>query len=303
MNRISQFISMAILSAILFSCGGASYQKTAGGMPYQLLRGKETQTAKAGEYLKLHLTQKINDSVYFTTGGKLPIYIAVGATPQPYDISELWTKLSPGDSLVTTQLMDTFLKRMPAGNLPPEFKKGDRIMTFVKVLGIISSDSLKIIDEQKENAAYAKKEAAEIEKLLGAKLSSVQRTPSGAYVEILQDGTGELVKAGNFVSLNYTGSTLEGKVFDSNTDSTFKHVEPLKFSVGAGQMIKGFDEALLLVKKGTKAKVYIPSSLGYGAAPPPGAPIKPYEHLIFDFTVLDVMDKAPAPTTPTAPAN
>jgi FKBP-type peptidyl-prolyl cis-trans isomerase FkpA len=187
---------------------------------------------------------------------------------------------------------------MPAGNLPPEFKKGDRIMTFVKVIGIISSDSLKLIDEQKENAAFVKKEAAEIEKLLGAKLSSVLRTPSGAYVEILQDGTGELVKAGNFVSLNYTGSTLQGKVFDSNTDSTFKHVEPLKFSVGAGQMIKGFDEALLLVKKGAKAKVYIPSSLGYGATPPPGAPIKPYEHLVFDFTVLDVQEKAPAPTAP-----
>lgn len=298
MNRITHFFSLALLSAILFSCGGASYQKTAGGMPYQLFRGKETQTAKTGEYLKLHLTQKINDSVYYTTGGKLPIYIPVGATSQPYDISELWTKLSPGDSLVTTQLMDTFLKRMPAGNLPPQFKKGDRIMTFLKVLGIISSDSLKIADEQKENAAYAKKEAAEIEKFLGAKINAVQRTSSGAYVEIIQEGSGELVKSGNFVSLNYTGSTFQGKVFDSNTDSTFKHVEPLKFSVGAGQMIKGFDEALLLVRKGTKAKVYIPSALGYGAAPPPGAPIKPYEHLIFEFTVLDVQEKAPqAPTS------
>lgn len=302
MNRITQLFSLTILSALLFSCGGATYQKTAGGMPYQLFRSKETQTAKTGEYLKLQLTQQINDSVYFTTGGKLPIYIAVGATPQPYDISELWTKLSPGDSLVTTQLMDTFLKRMPAGNLPPQFKKGDRIMTFVKVLGIISSDSLKIVDEQKENAAYAKREAAEIEKFLGAKLSTIQRTPSGAYVEILQEGTGEVVKAGNFVSLNYTGSTFEGKVFDSNTDSTFKHVEPLRFSVGSGQMIKGIDEALLLVKKGTKAKVYIPSALGYGAAPPPGAPIKPYEHLIFDFTVLDVQPTAPQAPAPAAPA-
>lgn len=302
MNRITNFFSLAILSALLFSCGGASYQKTAGGMPYQLFRGKETQTAKTGEYLKLRLTQKINDSVYFTTGDKLPIYIAIGATPQPYDISELWTKLSPGDSLVTTQLMDTFLKRMPAGNLPPQFKKGDRIMTFVKVLGIIKSDSLKIADEQKENAIYAKREAQEVEKYLGAKLNSVLRTTSGAYVEILQEGNGELIKAGNFVSMNYTGSTFEGKVFDSNTDSTFKHVEPLNFSVGSGQMIKGIDEALLLVKKGTKAKVYIPSALGYGAAPPPGAPIKPYQHLIFDFTVLDVKEKAPEAIAPPAPA-
>jgi FKBP-type peptidyl-prolyl cis-trans isomerase len=82
-------------------------------------------------------------------------------------------------------------------------------------------------------------------------------------------------------------------VFDSNIDSTFKHMEPLRFSVGVGQMIKGFDEAMPFMRKGGQAKVYIPSTLGYGAAPPPGAPIKPYEHLIFDFTVLDVQASQP----------
>jgi len=112
-------------------------------------------------------------------------------------------------------------------------------------------------------------------------------------VEILTPGTGELIQSGNFVSVNYTGSTFEGKVFDSNIDSTFKHMEPLRFSVGVGQMIKGFDEAMPFMRKGGQAKVYIPSTLGYGAAPPPGAPIKPYEHLIFDFTVLDVQASQP----------
>ena len=302
MNRFKQLLFLVLPAVFLFACSGATFEKTPGGMPYQLFRSKETQVAKQGDYLKVRLTQQINDSVYFTTGDKLPIYIAVGAQSQPYDISELWTKLHAGDSLVATQMMDTFLKRMPAGNLPPEFKKGDRILTFVKVLGIFTSDSLKKIDEQKENAAFAKSESAEIEKFLGAKLSATQRTPSGAYVEIITPGTGEVIKAGNFVALNYTGSTLEGKVFVSNTDSTFKHVEPLRFSVGSGQMIKGFDEALLLVQKGTRAKVYIPSALGYGAAPPPGAPIKPYQHLMFDFTVLEVSEKAPeAPMPP--PAN
>jgi len=294
MHASFKFLGVAFLAAFVVSCTGPAYQKTPGGMPYQLIRSKDTQQARIGNYIKLTLTQKINDSVYFTTGNRLPIYIPVPPQTQPYDISELWTTLHRGDSVIATQMMDTFLKRLPAGNLPPEFKKGDRIITYIKVLGIFNSDSLKTIDEQNESKAYSVREKAEVESFLGAKISSVQRTPAGAYVEVLTAGTGDLIKKGDYVSVNYTGKTFEGKVFDSNTDTTFKHVEPLKFSVGVGQMIKGFDEAMPFLKKGAKGKIYIPSLLGYGAAPPPGGPIKPYDHLIFEVEVTDVQSKAPA---------
>jgi FKBP-type peptidyl-prolyl cis-trans isomerase len=58
-------------------------------------------------------------------------------------------------------------------------------------------------------------------------------------------------------------------------------------------MIKGFDEAMPYLRKGGKGKIYIPSLLGYGAAPPPGGPIKPYDHLIFEVEITDVQAKAP----------
>lgn len=294
MKLFNHLVILLASVSLLVACSGPSYQKTAGGMPYQLFPGKDTQVAKTGEYLKIHLLQQINDSVYFSTGNKIPLYVPIGGQSQPYDISELWTKLHVGDSIVATQMMDTFIKRMPPGNLPPQFKNGDRIITKFKVLGIFANDSLKRLDEEKETKAYAVRESKEVEAFLGAKLKGMQRTSSGAYVEILAPGAGELIKTGNYVSVNYTGSTFAGKVFDSNTDTTFKHAEPLRFSVGVGQMIKGFDEAMPFMRKGGSAKVYIPSTLGYGAAPPPGAPIKPYEHLIFDFTVLDVQESQPA---------
>lgn len=294
MKLFNHLVILLAVVSILVSCSGPSYQKTAGGMPYQLFSGKDTQVVKSGEFLKIHLLQQINDSVYFSTGNKIPLYIPIGGQSQPYDISELWTKLHVGDSIVATQMMDTFIKRMPPGNLPPQFKNGDRIITKFKVLGIFANDSLKRLDEEKETKSYAERESKEVETFLGAKIKGMQRTPSGAYVEILTPGSGEPIKSGNYVSVNYTGSTFAGKVFDSNTDTSFKHAEPLRFNVGVGQMIKGFDEAMPFMRKGGIAKVYIPSTLGYGAAPPPGAPIKPYEHLIFDFTVLDVQDSQPA---------
>ncbi len=269
MSTSIRFAIILISTALFVSCKGPAFQKTPGGMPYQLFRSKDTQQARVGNYIKLTLTQQI--------------------------ISELWTLLHVGDSVAATQMMDTFLKRLPAGNLPPEFKKGDRILTYIKVLGIFENDSLKTIDEKKENEAYATREKGEVEKFIGAKLSSIQRTPAGAYVEITEPGNGDFIKKGEYVSVNYTGKTFEGKVFDSNTDSTFKHMEPLRFSVGVGQMIKGFDDAMPFLKKGGKATIYIPSMLGYGAAPPPGGPIKPYDHLLFEVTILDVQTRAPDP--------
>lgn len=86
---------------------------------------------------------------------------------------------------------------------------------------------------------------------------------------------------------------MSGKVFDSNTDSAFNHLGPLSFTVGIGQMIKGFDEGVRFMKKGGKAKIYIPSVLAY-AGNPPSPEIKPYENLVFEVTVLDVQDSAPA---------
>lgn len=275
---------------------GPDYKKTAGGMPYKLYASKENSNATVadGQYLKLNLIQKINDSVVFSTNNKIPLYILIGGQPQSYDISELWKSVHVGDSVIATQMMDTFIKRLPPGNLPPQFKNGDRITTNFKVLGILANDSLKNIDEQKEIASYGVREIKEVQALVNKKETGVQRTPAGAFIKIKNPGTGELIKAGNYVTINYTGSTLEGKVFDSNTDTTFKHVTPLGFSVGIGQMIKGLDDAMPFLRQGATARIYIPSTLGYGATPPPGAPIKPYEHLVFDIVVLEVKDSAPA---------
>ena len=275
-------------------------------MPYQLFASGDTQQVKVGNFIKVSITQKINDSVYFSTAGKLPVYMPVIAQSSPYDISEVWTKLHLGDSVVSTQMMDTFIKRMPPGQIPPQFKKGDRILTYVKILGIFTSDSAKSVDEEKVRTAFAQNEIQAVEAFIKSKNISTVKTPSGAFVEIINPGTGNLIDSGKYVSVNYTGTTFEGKKFDSNTDSAFNHVQPLSFTVGAGQMIKGFDEAMKFMKPGGSAKVYMPSMLGYGAAPPPGSTvIKPYENLIFEFTVTDVKDKAPetanAPGQPEQP--
>lgn len=298
MNKIKNLSFLLLAGLILASCGKASYKKTPGGMPYQVFAGKDTQAVRAGNFLKLHLTQKINDSLYFSSVGNIPVYIPISGQSQPYDISEVWTKLHVDDSLVTTQMMDTFLKRYP-GNMPPHFKKGDRIRTFVKVLAVFTSDSARFADEQKERDLFSKSEIKVVEEFVKSKNVKTEKTQSGVFVEIINPGTGILADSGKWVSLNYTGTTFKGKKFDSNVDSAFNHVQPLNFTVGAGEMVKGFDEAVRLLRPGAVARIYVPSLAAYGGNPPPGSTvIKPYENLVFDLTILDVKEKAPALPAP-----
>ncbi|HEV7782535.1 MAG TPA: FKBP-type peptidyl-prolyl cis-trans isomerase [Chitinophagaceae bacterium] len=279
---------------VLAGCSKAKYKKTKGGMPYQLFQGKDTQQVRAGNFIKIQFTQKIKDSVYFTTVGTLPQYQQVSDQQQPYDVSELWTSLKLGDSVVSTQLIDTFMNRNPQ-NFPPQFKKGDKIITYIKILGIFTSDSAAREDYEKTNKAWLATEVTMIEKYLADKKITAQKTPSGAFVETLTPGTGNVVDSNKYVSVNYTGTNWSGVKIDSNVDSAFGHVGPYSFTTATNSMIKGFDEGVMMMRLGGRARVYIPSLLGYGGQPQPGSPIKPYDKLIFDIEIVDVKDKAPTP--------
>lgn len=292
MKMIRNLMLLITTSTLFVACGEkASHHKTPGGMPYQVYEGKGGDSVLQGSFIKIHVTQKVNDSVYFTSNDKIPVYFQV-TEARPYDISEVWTKVRVGDSIVAVQMMDTFIKRNPQ-DMPPHFKNGDKIYTYAKILDVFTSDSAKLADKLKEEQQFLANEIKSIEKYLDDKNLKWQKTPSGVYVEILNPGTGNLIDSGKYVSLNYTGTTFSGVKFDSNTDTSFHHTEPLSFTVGNKEMIGGFDEAMRYLRMGAKARIYIPSMLAY--ADRPNSPlIKPYEKLIFDLEVTNVQEKAPA---------
>jgi FKBP-type peptidyl-prolyl cis-trans isomerase FkpA len=279
-----------LVGATLTSCSKAKYKKTAGGMPYQLFEGKDTQRVQVGDYIKIQFTQKIKDSVYFTTVGTLPQYQQVNPPSNTYDISEIWTTLKLGDSVVSTQLIDTFINRNPQ-SIPPQFKKGDKIMSYIKILAIFKTDSAARLDYEKSNKEWLASEIKTIEKYLADKKITAEKSPGGVFVQTLTPGTGNLIDSGKYISVKYTGISWSGVQFDSNMDTA---APPMSFTVGAPGMIPGFSEGAKLLRLGAKAKLYIPSMQAYGARPQ-SPQIKPYEILIFDIEVVDVKDKAPAP--------
>lgn len=300
--KIRNFLLVFVIGGMITSCGKTTYKKTPGGMPYKVISGNDTTKIHQGDIIKLHFTRTIKDSVDFTTSGGMPVYVPVSA-PNLYDISEIWTKLMKGDSIVATQMMDTFIKKNPEhpSFVSGQYKKGDKITISVRILDVFTSDSAAKADEALMISAWEKIEKENVANYIKENKINAEKTPSGVYVEILTPGTGNLIDSGNYISVNYNGTTFSGTKFDSNTDSAFQHVEPLSFSVGTvgpGGMITGFDHGVRLLRKGAKARLYIPSLMGYGPQPDPRSGIKPYENLIFEIEVLDVLPKAPArPTT------
>ena len=108
-------------------------------------------------------------------------------------------------------------------------------------------------------------------------------TASGLKYAIIKEGEGPLVQPQQQIVVHYSGFLLDGTKFDSSVERD----EPLTFMAGVGQVIPGWDEGLLLLKKGSKARLVIPDSLAYGDRDL--GKIPPKSTLVFDVEIVDVV--------------
>ena len=111
----------------------------------------------------------------------------------------------------------------------------------------------------------------------------MQQTPSGLYYKITKQGEGKRAEKGNVVAVHYSGKLVSGQEFDNS----FRRGQPIEFPVGIGQVIRGWDEGILLLKEGDAATFLIPPDLGYGARGAGGV-IPPNAWLIFDVELVKV---------------
>jgi peptidylprolyl isomerase len=118
--------------------------------------------------------------------------------------------------------------------------------------------------------------------------SGAVRTPSGLIYLITRKGTGTQAKAGDTVSVHYTGTLTDGTKFDSSRDRG----EPIEFPLGQGRVIKGWDEGIAKMRVGDQAILVIPPSIGYGSRGAGGV-IPPDATLIFIVELVDVKSGRP----------
>ena len=147
-----------------------------------------------------------------------------------------------------------------------------------------SFNALKSFNDFNESAIQREKEIKENNlKNLNNISKGFEVTSSGLRYKITDKGNGNSAVVGKNVKVHYKGQLIDGTVFDSS----FKRNEPIEFTLGIGQVIKGWDEGLALLSEGDKARFIIPSDLAYGESGAGGV-IPPNANLIFDVELVSV---------------
>lgn len=116
-----------------------------------------------------------------------------------------------------------------------------------------------------------------------SKTAPIVKQATALKIEDLVVGTGKEAVAGDTITVNYLGTLVDGTKFDSSYDRN----QPFKFTLGAGQVIAGWDQGFTGMKVGGKRKLTIPPELGYGSRGA-GSSIPPDSTLIFEVELLDV---------------
>jgi len=316
---MKQFIYLAAICMLALSACTGSFKK-GDGLEYKIISSGSGKTVGYGNYIQIHIKQLYagtKDTVLMDTRDYMSRIQVLDSVSTPLAYFKILKQMRKGDSLIIRLLTDTVFK--DPKNVMPEFmKKGKYLYTSVKLLNIFETreqaDSANKAETALSKPRIFKKQMEEIEKGLAAKKAQLntdskiieeyltknnvkaQKTNWGTFIATSAEGTGANISNTDVALVNYTGRTLDsGKVFDSNTDPAFKHgdqpLQPLAVNIAdLGGIIVGWTDALTHLKKGSKATIYIPSSLGYGANGN-GEKIKPNENLIFDIEVVDVVNE------------
>src|SRR5690606_19397550 len=285
-------------SVVMGAC--QQFKTGEGGLQYKIVKDNGQEKAQAGDLLSIAMTVKTDrDSLLSSTykiGLPQIVNIAPDSVPGLYagDYNSMFKMLGEGDSAVFKLDLDT----MAAKSMQPKPDFADKYIIFnLKVNRHFKKGDLT------DSALYAEVNTyfeGEIEKLKQAEAGKIEtyikqnnleplKTASGLQYVIIEEGTGEKPVPGDTVQVNYTGALTSGDVFDTsvkdvaeknNIFNPMRPYEPAKFAIGVRQVIAGWDEGLLLLPKGTKAKLIIPSELGYGERGDMRGTIPPFAPLV-----------------------
>jgi FKBP-type peptidyl-prolyl cis-trans isomerase len=287
-----------LLAIVLFaSCN--QYEKTPTGLAYKITKGNGKEKLKNGDAIKLNIEYKLTakDSILSSSYGHIPVYFVLDtAHLGKYNFTELLTSASVGDKIEFRLSVDT-LKKMGMIDYNTIFHKGEFINGKVDILMSFKGQPDMMADYTKESTNEKNKEISELKAYADKNSIKTVSTPSGALVEVQNEGTGPKADSGMVAIVLYRGTLPNVKAaFDSNMlNGKPTSAMPFKVPIGANAVIKGWDEGLRLFGKGGKGRLLVPAMLGYG--PQGSAPVIPaYANLIFDVEITDVtVAPPPAP--------
>lgn len=275
MKRLKICISVlgiAAVSTIYLQCKSPKgYTRLPNGLEYKMLYDAPgNKKAKVGDFVRMHLKASMDDSLMSDSrkdNGGMPFDFPLQEPTFDGDFMSAVPMFSVGDSAIILLPVDKWMVEMTKKGLvtdTPDVLRNRKYMKYEFHVVDIMTPEEKEKDNKANIAAQAKKDDELLQQYFTKNNIQAKRTASGLYYRIVSEGTGETLKPGQTAEMKYIGSTLDGKVFDANMGKEAKRSEPFPVPVGAGQVIAGWDEGLQLLKKGSRAFLYLPSALAYG---------------------------------------
>src|SRR4030095_3228679 len=189
--NLSLLTFLAVVIFTIAGCGGLDYKRTKSGLLYKIISAGSSKNpvAKENNYLKFNVVTKLNDSVIYSSYGKMPGYSKVGGTKEAsYSPVEIFGMLKKGDSAITVSLIDTFLKRGMASQLPPGAKKGDRMIVTFKVLDVFTNDSAIQKDYNAEMAKDKPRQDKEMQEQMALQKKQIKEMKAKQEEELRKSG-------------------------------------------------------------------------------------------------------------------
>jgi FKBP-type peptidyl-prolyl cis-trans isomerase FkpA len=312
MRKAAFFLCLIITSVNTMAQNSADtlkYTRAADGSEYKIFTApKGTKLAK-GNFMEMNIAVKYKDSLlYSSADAGMPQFAPYDTAVFPSPFKDIFKTIHTGDSIVVRVSSDSLIAK---GQGAPFMHSGEYLYQQYAITNCYTTKE-QVDSAQKTHVALAKeiankKQEAQLKKLLADNKGQIEadsktieaylaknkikaiKAKLGTYVVIKKAGSGKKLDWGDIASVNYTGRSFSThKVFDSNTDPAFKHVQPFDVNMSdLGAVILGWIDALEQMHNGTKATIYIPSTLAY-ANQSPSPDIGPNEILVFDMDIVSV---------------
>ena len=311
LKKVKFFVPVLAGFCMLQACNKKSvdFKKADNGVEYKLFAKNksgefEPKTApiktdtvgkpKEGQVLTMEMkyftqTKAGKDTILFDTRKNgFPVQIPIMKSTFKGGLEDAFSLVRPGDSAVFRISADSLFAKTFQQPMPPFIKKGSQL-TFQVLAQKVQSQQEAMMDQQKMMMEFMEKQNKKDEKVIQDYVKKeglkVQKTASGLYYVVNQPGSGAPAKAGQTVAVKYKGTLLDGTEFDTS-DNPQLGGKPFEFTLGQGQVIRGWDEGIALLNKGAKGTLLVPSTMAYG--PQAQGKIPANSVLRFDVELVNV---------------
>ncbi|MCR4659038.1 MAG: FKBP-type peptidyl-prolyl cis-trans isomerase [Bacteroidales bacterium] len=306
MKNTLKTAALLLAAATLFAACNHSdlkgFKKTNSGLHYKFEKMNKTgEQPKEGDVLVGEMTFRFDTvEVYSNVGHPNRILMVQENGTFPGDINDGLKMMHVGDHAIFAVNADSVARYIGPNQMPPYYKEGAGMMLYydIDLQDIVTKEELA---EEQANfiEEMQRRQAAEPELIANyVKDNNITVKPNadGLYKIVRKAGKGPRVAVGKKVAINYTGRLLDGTMFDSSVEQDAKDggiynaqrpYEPLTYTVGQMQLIKGWEDGIMGEAQGSELTLIIPSALGYGSRGA-GNEIPSFSPLVFDISIVSV---------------